>query len=75
MLPKKVLEALGGKHRRKSTLTEQLELLNDNVPPVPDPVATPDASAAPPESVVVDAASSTESPPPELLAVMPTAGS
>ena len=75
MLPKKVLTALGGKHRRRSTLTEQLELLNDKVPPVPDPVATPDASAAPPESVVVDAASSTESPLPELLAVVPTAGS
>jgi hypothetical protein len=75
MLPKKVLRVLGGKHRRRSTLTEQLELLKDKVPAVPDPVALPDASAARPESVVVDAASSTESPPPELLAVVPTAGS
>jgi hypothetical protein len=75
MLPKKVLTALGGKHRRRSTLTEQLELLNDKVPPVPDPATLPITSAAPPESVVVDAASSTESPPPELLAVVPTAGS
>jgi hypothetical protein len=66
MLPKDVRRALGGKHRRRSTLVEQLELLNDKVPAVPDPVARPDASAAPPESVVVDAASSTESPPPEL---------
>jgi hypothetical protein len=75
VLPNKVLRALGGKHRRRSTLTEQLELLNDKVPPVPDRAALPDASAAPPESVVVDAASLTESPPPELLAVVPTAGS
>jgi hypothetical protein len=75
MLPKNVLRALGGKHRRRSTLTEQLELLNDKVPAVPDLADRPDASAAPPESVVVDAASSTESPPPALLAVVPTAGS
>ena len=75
MLTNKALTALGGKHRRRSTLTEQLELLNFKVPAVPDPVALPEASAAPPESVVVDAASSTESPPPELLAVVPTAGS
>jgi hypothetical protein len=75
MLPKEVHRALGGKHRRRSTLVEQLELLNDKVPAVPDLVALPDASAAPPDSVVVDAASSTESPPPELLAVVPTAGS
>jgi hypothetical protein len=75
MLPKKVLTALGGKHRRRSTLVEQLELLNDKVTAVPDRADLPDASAAPPESVVVDAASSTESPQPELLAVVPTAGS
>jgi hypothetical protein len=75
MLPKKVLRALGGKHRRRSTLVEQLELLNVKVRAVPDPVALPDASAARPECVVVDAVSSTESPPSELLAVVPTAGS
>ena len=75
MLPKKALTALGGKHRRTSSLVEQFELLNDKAPAVPDPADLPDASAAPPDSVVVDAASSTESPPPELLAVVPTGGS
>jgi hypothetical protein len=78
MLPKKVLRALGGKHRRRSSLVEQFELLNDKVPAVPDPVALPDASVAPPESVavpiVVDATSPTELPPPGFLAVGPTAG-
>jgi hypothetical protein len=74
-LPGFIDAALGGKHRRRSTLTEQLELLHDQVPAVPDLADLLDASAARPESVVVDAASSTESPPPELIAVVPTAGS
>jgi hypothetical protein len=78
MLPKKVLNALGGKHRRKSTLAEQLELLNDEALSVPDGVALPNASTAPPKSVVVpivaDATSPTELPPPGFLAVGPTSG-
>jgi hypothetical protein len=78
MLPKKVLKALGGKNRRKSTLAEQLELLNDEALSVTDGVALPNASTAPPKSVVVpivaDASSPTELPPPGFLAVGPTAG-
>jgi hypothetical protein len=80
MLPKQALQALGGKHRRKSTLPEQLALLSDKA--VPDPVAVP--IAVQPESVVVpiavrnDAVSPTERRASEFLVIalaeLPKAG-
>ena len=74
MLPKKALKALGHKDRRKSMPAELLELMTDKVLLVPGtPVTTSSASAAPSNAVVVDAESLTELP--ELLAVVPTAGS
>ena len=69
ILPKKVLIALGGKHRRKSSLAERLELASDKA--VPDP-GTLLAEAVPSDSVVADATSSAERPALELLAVVPT---
>jgi hypothetical protein len=71
ILPKKVLIALGGKHRRKSSLAERLELASDKAVSVPDPV-TLLAEAVPSDSVVADATSSAERPALELLAVVPT---
>jgi hypothetical protein len=74
MLPKKALKALGHKDRRKSMPAELLELMTDKVLLVPGtPATTSSASAAPSNAVVVDAESLTELP--ELLAVVPTAGS
>jgi hypothetical protein len=72
MLSKNVLKALGSKRRRRSTLVEQLEQLNDTALPDPNPVTLPNVIAASPDSIVVDAASSAESPAPELLAVVPS---
>ena len=71
ILPKKVLIALGGKHRRKSSLAERLELASDKAVTVPDP-GTLLAEAVPSDSVVADATSSAERPALELLAVVPT---
>jgi hypothetical protein len=61
MLPKKIFLALGGKNRRRSTLTERLALMNDLAVPVPDPIR-----------VGADAVSRTEPLEPELLAIVPT---
>jgi hypothetical protein len=82
MLPKKVLTALGGKRRRRSTLKEQLEMIDATAEPrqnlgspshhahVVDMVELPSDQAVSPdsESVGVDAVSSA----PEFLAVVPT---
>jgi hypothetical protein len=75
MLPKKVLKALGGKSRRRSTLKEELELLSDHALPTPGP-ATLDAYAVPSDSGdhVVDG-STEHLRAAELLAVVPDAGS
>ena len=74
MLPKTALKALGRKDHRKSMPAELLELMTDKVLLVPGtPATTSNASAAPSNAVVVDAESLTELP--ELLAVVPTAGS
>jgi hypothetical protein len=75
MLPKKVPNALCGKHRRKSSLAEQLELLNGKALSQPHPVAHSNGGAVQHESVVANPVSRNERPAPELLAVVPTAGS
>jgi hypothetical protein len=73
MLPKKVLQALGGKHRRRSTLTERLELLGPGDVAVPGPVALSTfAVSSDSDGIVVDGTSSTEGPAPELLTVVPS---
>ena len=75
MLPKKVLKALGGKSRRRSTLKEGLELLSDHALPTPG-AATLDAYAVPSDcgDNVVDG-STEHLRAAELLAVVPDAGS
>jgi hypothetical protein len=73
VLPRKVLKAIGGKRRRRSTLAEQIELLNAKDHPVPDPVILSNVHISPPDSVVVEAASPTALSAREFLAVGPTA--